>query len=348
MTDPVLRPGIVGCVVDQTRVVFGLHRNGHVFPCLLAGACPKRPRRSQLRHLSSHPPHPAVREMASASGTLAFVGLIRPLSTADQHLLLDGDLRVTACSIESLGLLGIEPSALEDAKRLPSFADFVKGWNGALAASLATDAGARIFVTATAASGAGGLWVQAHLQHIFLPGRVSVSVLHWRRADGPGAEAPVTAPPTERASQATPQIEAEAGDDADSVGAVSSNQGGDSVGVDEASFGPASSRAAPSARPTPSPPLLVMGDPPAPISVRLPTARDGVSPDALLNDATTVPLLPPKPSIHRSAMAGSRRSIGGLAATDLADIPDESRNPLGAASSPAPGGVAARGGRGRL
>ena len=278
--------------------------------------------------------------MASASGTLAFVGLIRPLSTADQHLLLDGDLRVTACSIESLGLLGIEPSALEDAKRLPSFADFVKGWNGALAASLATDAGARIFVTATAASGAGGLWVQAHLQHIFLPGRVSVSVLHWRRADGPGAEAPVTAPPTERASQATPQIEAEAGDDADSVGAVSSNQGGDSVGVDEASFGPASSRAAPSARPTPSPPLLVMGDPPAPISVRLPTARDGVSPDALLNDATTVPLLPPKPSIHRSAMAGSRRSIGGLAATDLADIPDESRNPLGAASSPAPGGVA--------
>jgi len=86
-----------------------------------------------------------------------------------------------------------------------------------------------------------------------------------------------------------------------------------------------------------------MGDPPAPLSVRLSTARDGVSPDTLLNDATdvtTVPLLLPKPSIHRSAMAGSRRSIGGRAAAALADIPDESRNPLGAASSPAPGGVA--------
>jgi two-component system, LuxR family, sensor kinase FixL len=57
-----------GSVVDYTRVVFGLHRAGHIFPMLLA-----------------------VRESSSATGPLSLVGIARALNTSEQHILLNKD-----------------------------------------------------------------------------------------------------------------------------------------------------------------------------------------------------------------------------------------------------------------
>lgn len=151
-----------GRVVGCTRVVFGLHRAGHVFPMLLA-----------------------VRESAAADGSLLIVGVMRSLSTSDQYIMLDASLRVTGATLESFALLGIQPETLE-AER-PVLATWVDDWESQLP-SLRSDAGTRLCVRHVIASGgeeqlgsAHSQWVQAQLQEISLSGDAgTVFVLHWK------------------------------------------------------------------------------------------------------------------------------------------------------------------------
>ena len=153
-----------GRVVGCTRVVFGLHRAGHVFPMLLA-----------------------VRESAAADGSLLIVGVMRSLSTSDQYIMLDASLRVTGATLESFALLGIQPETLE-AER-PVLATWVDDWESQLP-SLRSDAGTRLCVRHAIASGgeeqhgsAHSQWVQAQLQEISLSDDAgTVFVLHWKHA----------------------------------------------------------------------------------------------------------------------------------------------------------------------
>jgi hypothetical protein len=81
----------VGIMVDYTRVVFGLHRNGYIFPMLMA-----------------------VRETPTSDGPPAFVGIMRPLNTTENHIMMTEDFKITAASQNSFALLGIEPSSLKN------------------------------------------------------------------------------------------------------------------------------------------------------------------------------------------------------------------------------------------
>jgi PAS domain S-box-containing protein len=76
-------------LVDYTRVVLAKHKAGYVFPMLLA-----------------------VRESPPSQGAPCFVGLLRPVMTVEQHILLDRSLCITAASQSSLAALGIDAAAL--------------------------------------------------------------------------------------------------------------------------------------------------------------------------------------------------------------------------------------------
>jgi hypothetical protein len=84
----------VGIMVDYTRVVFGLHRNGHIFPMLMA-----------------------IREAPSADGPPAFIGIMRPLNTTENHIVMNEDFKITAASQNSFALLGMEQSSLKNTVR---------------------------------------------------------------------------------------------------------------------------------------------------------------------------------------------------------------------------------------
>lgn len=100
-----------GRVVDYTRIVFGLHRAGHIFPMLLC-----------------------VREQPASDGPPAFVGIMRTIATSENHILMRGDFTVTAATPASLALLNVEPSALasSDAK----IQDWVEEWDVRAAVAL--------------------------------------------------------------------------------------------------------------------------------------------------------------------------------------------------------------------
>lgn len=181
-----------GRVVDYTRVVLGLHKAGHIFPMLLA-----------------------VREAVVADGSIAFVGVMRALATSEQHILLDANHGIAACSLESFRLLGLTPAALTGsiAEARPRISEWVAEWD-AVQAALTSEAGTTVLVTepvnAVASVSASprddsaslgdcdegssphaslapnptsskGVWVHAQLQRLALPSGLSVSVLHWRR-----------------------------------------------------------------------------------------------------------------------------------------------------------------------
>ena len=157
----------VGRLVDYTRVVMGLHKHGHAFLMLLS-----------------------VRETTTADKSLAFVGIMRALPCSEHQLVIDSDGRITACSLESLGLLGLTPEVV--AMERPRMSDWVVEWNHVQDA-LAQDTGTKILVTpprdvaanealVTGARDAvvdAGVWIHAHLQSVALPNNESVLVLHW-------------------------------------------------------------------------------------------------------------------------------------------------------------------------
>ena len=161
----------VGRIVDYTRVVLGLHKQGHSFLMLLS-----------------------VRETSTADKSIAFIGIMRALLSSEQQIVMDSDGRITACSLESLGLLGLTPEVL--ASERPRMSDWVVEWSHVQDA-LALEAGTKILITApsdvaqvdalvtgargTVVNADAGVWIHAHVQPITLPNGVSISVLHWHR-----------------------------------------------------------------------------------------------------------------------------------------------------------------------
>jgi len=109
----------VGRVVDYTRVLLGLHKRGHIFPMFLA-----------------------VREVASADGALTFLGMLRAVETSEQHIIVDSDNRITACSLESFRLLDLQPRVLAQADR-PRISEWVAEWDSVKDAMI-RDAGADV------------------------------------------------------------------------------------------------------------------------------------------------------------------------------------------------------------
>ena len=111
---------------------------------------------------------------------------MRALLTSEQHIVLDADHRIAACSLESFGLLGLKPQVLAAATERPRIADWVTEWS-AVQAALAAEAGTtmlvippRDFSGETGAEAVSeGVWIHAHLQPIALPNETTVFVLHW-------------------------------------------------------------------------------------------------------------------------------------------------------------------------
>lgn len=182
-----------GRVVDFTRVVLGLHKHGHVFPMILT-----------------------VRESADSAGALVFTGVMSPLTTSHEYIILDADHRVLGCSSDSFRLLGLTPQTLaaaaSDGNR-PLFTDWVsEGWDAAVSGASGTSGTAiRIVLPAAlametttnqrrgprrresgsdsssdgTASRSDGRQVRATLQPVALPGGIRFSVLHWHELSLP-------------------------------------------------------------------------------------------------------------------------------------------------------------------
>jgi PAS domain S-box-containing protein len=91
-------------IVDNTRVILAKHRAGHIFPVLLT-----------------------VRESPASDGPPHFIGLIRPINSAEQHILMDSDFNLTAASALSLSALGLENAAIESGEL--NIRDWVAEWD---------------------------------------------------------------------------------------------------------------------------------------------------------------------------------------------------------------------------
>lgn len=168
----------LGRAVGYTRIVLGLHRLGHVFPMLLS-----------------------VRETTTAEDVLLFVGVMRPLTSTEQLIVLDAEHRITACTQESFSLLDLQPQVLNSSGERPKIADWIVEWNDCQDA-LADESGTLIHVQAPAtarelqgtrtrasaerqvSSLEAGVKIQGHLQPIALPDAMTVFILHWHRVYG--------------------------------------------------------------------------------------------------------------------------------------------------------------------
>lgn len=92
-----------GRLVDFTRVVFGVHKNGHLLPLLMC-----------------------VRETPPDEGVSSFIILLRELRTDDQHILMTEDFTIVGCSAGSLAILDVDPNALRSNE--VHMTDFVEDW----------------------------------------------------------------------------------------------------------------------------------------------------------------------------------------------------------------------------
>lgn len=128
-----------------------------------------------------------MREAAAGDGSISIVGMMRPLVTTEHHILLDAEHRVTAATLESCALLGVQPSILSANK--PGIEDWIAEWRAVLS-DLESDAGSMLFVrrpqddddaSSGQPAGGDGLWIQGHLQALHLPGGHVAHVLHWHR-----------------------------------------------------------------------------------------------------------------------------------------------------------------------
>jgi hypothetical protein len=79
-------------------------RAGHIFPMLLC-----------------------VREQGGSDGPAAFIGIMRTLATAENHMVITDDFVVTAGSQASLVLLDVEPSELLSGGA--NMLDWVEEWH---------------------------------------------------------------------------------------------------------------------------------------------------------------------------------------------------------------------------
>lgn len=296
--------------------------------------------------------------MASATGTLSLIGLMRQLVTADQHIILNAELRVTACSLESFALFGLQPGSLDESQQqLPLLPEWVDGWGSVTEAALATELGTRICIRApasvAAASGAAPerLWVTAHIQRVTMPGNAVIVVLHWRHVDASAAVAPTAAERSARGSaDASPESGgggSEDGAEGDSIAGAASTRRNSASAASSAAGADAETAtgAPPSARQPPSPPLLVMGTDPSP-SALPPAISDAESEalgadssalgapamtDASVGSLSAAPLLAPKPSALKQRRGGV---AAGLGVAQRDEGGSSSRNPLGAPTSP--------------
>jgi len=80
-----------GRFVDMSRIMFGKHRSGTIFPLLLS-----------------------VREGNTDDGPPSFIGLMRPLTTPDHYMLMNDSMRVTAADAQSLTALGLDAVAITE------------------------------------------------------------------------------------------------------------------------------------------------------------------------------------------------------------------------------------------
>jgi hypothetical protein len=112
------------------------------------------------------------------------------LRSAEELILLDSDYSVTACTLNSFALLGIQPETLETAEK-PRISEWVSNWPGALV-TMAGGATARLRVreaqaqhqhegTGTAPGTARENTISGRLQCVTLPGGIVIYVLYWRR-----------------------------------------------------------------------------------------------------------------------------------------------------------------------
>ena len=165
-----------GRVVDSTRIIFGLHKEGHIFPLLMS-----------------------VHEAVSHDGSLVFVGTMRALATTEEHIILDDNSRVLACSLQSLGLLDISVESLTGSSlKGPLISGWVSEWD-MIQVALECEEGTTLFVSPRCMPGGiasaeakvvaddcaidadAGVWIHAHLQRVTLPTNEKFAVLHWTR-----------------------------------------------------------------------------------------------------------------------------------------------------------------------
>ena len=83
-----------GSAINYTRVLLAQHRLGYIFPVLNC-----------------------VREVPSSDANSTFVGLLRPVATAEDHMLLSSDGVITGLSQASFKILDLEPGALSAGER---------------------------------------------------------------------------------------------------------------------------------------------------------------------------------------------------------------------------------------
>lgn len=99
-----------GTVVDYTRTLLAVHRQGYIFPVLLW-----------------------VREQPASDGPPAFVGIMRAMTTAENHILMRDDYTLTAASQASLVALGVDPATLASGEC--KMQDWVLEWDAVRVAS---------------------------------------------------------------------------------------------------------------------------------------------------------------------------------------------------------------------
>jgi hypothetical protein len=140
----------------------------------------------------------SIRETAMPDGSLSFVGIMRAVPSSEHLIVLDADQRVTACSLESFGLLGLSPEELASGTERPHMSHWVREWS-AIQDALAVDAGTTMLVmpqhdgaaspsksagamkgSAATATDEPGVWVSAHLQSVSVPGPARISILYWK------------------------------------------------------------------------------------------------------------------------------------------------------------------------
>jgi PAS domain S-box-containing protein len=166
-----------GRFVASTSVSLGKTKSGHIFPTLFS-----------------------VRESVADSGEPHFTGLLRPISTPDNYVLLTADWVVTGVDVASHTLLGVSPSALEEealpiSRFIPDFADHEELLTHDNGCHLVVRALATLASRSSAADGEGGagedaetsrtvnagdgVTIRAHLQTVVLQGGVTLHLLAW-------------------------------------------------------------------------------------------------------------------------------------------------------------------------
>jgi hypothetical protein len=96
-----------GMVVDYTRALLALHKNGYLVPIIIC-----------------------VREAPSVDANAEFVGLLRPLQTNEHHIILSDTALVKGATQPSFEALDVEPQFLQS--REVSIREWIPDWDALL------------------------------------------------------------------------------------------------------------------------------------------------------------------------------------------------------------------------